>query len=169
MIQLLVPPFVLALALSLGACGGKTKPARIGAANAHIGDCVAPRSAGVISSAPQLRSAHLDLNGDGQKESVYADERLCRRGNCYWNLFTQGDDCHRYIGTVSGATLEIAGTQGEAGFHEVRAWWKLPGGKRQLVHNYRFRAGGYLLTDVLACRQEGDDRLLCAADEQSGD
>lgn len=154
--------------LLLSACGSKPKkPAKITAANVFIGDCVDPEEAGVLSASPELREAHRDLNGDGANESVYADRRLCRKGNCYWNLFTREDGCERYIGTVAGATLEILDHQADAGFHGLRAWWKLPSHKRQLVQSYRFRSGGYQLTDVLVCRQEGDDRLLCAAEEQA--
>lgn len=153
--------------VALTSCGKKPKPAKIAAANVFIGDCVDPRVAGVVSASPRLREAHRDLNGDGVSETVYADKELCRHGNCYWNLFAKAEGCHRYIGTVAGATLEILDQQADAGFNEVRGWWKLPGGRRQLVQSYRFRAGGYQLVDVLVCRQEGDDRLLCAAEEQS--
>jgi hypothetical protein len=152
--------------VALTACGSKPKPAKIAAANVFIGECVDPKSAGVLSASPKLREAHRDLNGDGDNETVYADRELCRNGNCYWNLFSRDESCQRYIGTVSGATLEILDYQSDAGFHEVRGWWKLPGGSRQLAQSYRFRSGGYQLVDVLVCRQEGDDRLLCAAEEQ---
>ncbi len=152
----------------LAACGGKAKPVKISASNAVIGECVDPRSGGVLSAEPNLRSAHQDLNGDGSPEMVFTDEKMCRNGNCYWNLFAQEATCHRYIGTVAGATLEVLAPQADAGFHAIRGWWKLPGGGRQLVQNYRFRAGGYQLTEVLVCRQEGDDRLLCAEEEQVG-
>jgi hypothetical protein len=155
--------------LALGACGSKPKPAKIAAANAFIGDCVDPKGAGVLSASPDLREAHRDLNGDGRNESVYADRQLCRKGNCYWNLFTKDQSCERYIGTVAGATLEILDHQADGGFHELRGWWKLASGTRQLVQSYRFRSGGYQLIDVLVCRQEGDDRLLCAAEEQNAD
>lgn len=159
----------ISLALfSLAACGGKAKPVKISASNVFIGDCVDPRRAGVVSEDPELRAGHQDLNGDGSEELVYADSNLCRNGNCYWNLFAKEKACHRYIGTVAGATLEVLVPQADAGFHAIRGWWKLPSGSRQLVQSYRFRAGGYQLTEVLMCRQEGDDRLLCAEEEQAG-
>ncbi len=150
----------------LVACGGKAKPVKIVAANVHIGDCVDPRAAGVLSASPDLRSAHRDLNGDGVPESVYSDNALCRGGNCYWNLFRKDSKCHRYIGTVAGATLELLEQKADGGFFALRAWWKLATGKRQLVQNYRYRDGGYQLSEVLVCRQGGDDRLLCATEEQ---
>jgi hypothetical protein len=151
---------------ALVACGGKPKPVKITAANVFVGDCVDPQAAGVLSPSPNLRAAHQDLNGDGNEELVFADEALCRNGNCYWNLFARSEGCHRYIGTVAGATLEVLSYQADAGFYALRGWWKMSSGGRQLVQNYRFRAGGYQLTDVLVCRQSGDDRLLCAAEEQ---
>jgi hypothetical protein len=153
--------------LVLVACGGKAKPVKISAANVYIGECVDPQEAGVLSKDPKLRSAHQDLNGDGDKEMVYADSELCRNGNCYWNLFSKSATCYRYIGTVAGATLEVLAPQADAGFHAIRGWWKLPSGHRQLLQSYRFRAGGYQLTEVLMCRQKGDDRLLCAEEEQA--
>lgn len=152
--------------LLLVACGGTSpKPAKITAANAAIGDCVDARSAGVLSSTPRLRAAHRDLNGDGSPETVFADGELCRNGNCYWNLFSAREGCLRYVGTIGGATLEVVERAGGTGFRDLRGWWKLPGGERQLVQNYQFRGDGYRLGEVLLCRQEGDDQLLCAAEE----
>jgi hypothetical protein len=151
---------------AFAACGGKAKPLKITAANVFIGDCVDPSSGGVLSSSPSLRAAHQDLDGDGTNEKVFADEELCRGGNCYWNLFSKDESCYRYIGTIAGATLEVLDRQADAGFYAIRGWWKLSGGGRQLVQSYRYRGGGYQLSDVLVCRQTGDDRLLCAAEEQ---
>ncbi|MCP4444689.1 MAG: hypothetical protein GY811_04990 [Myxococcales bacterium] len=147
------------------ACGGKTTRTKVTAANVALGDCADPERSGVLSASPSLRNAHRDLNGDGQVEKVFADRNLCASGNCSWNLFTRIDECSRYIGTVSGASLEIGRSQGEGGFSPIRAWWRLPKGERHLVHNYHFRNGAYQLEDVLLCRQEGDDRLLCASEE----
>lgn len=151
--------------LTLVACGGKGTQGKIGAANVKLGDCADPERAGVISEDPALRSAHRDLNGDGTEELVYADRKLCQSGNCSWNLFTADKGCSRYIGTVSGATLELGHGQGESGFVPLHVWWRLPKGARHLVQNYRFRGGAYQLDDVQVCRQEGDDRLLCASEE----
>jgi len=157
---------VMATALLLFAgCGGHPKHAPMVAANANIGDCANPRTSGVLSSAPSLRSAHRDLNGDGRKEKVFADRNLCRGENCSWNIFTESEGCSRYLGTIAGATLEVGSSQGEAGFAPVHAWWRLPSGARHLVQNYRYRSGGYQLIDVLICRQGGDDTLLCASEE----
>lgn len=146
-------------------CGGKAKIAKIASSNVHVGDCVDAERAGVLSDSPDLRSAHRDLNGDGKAEKVYADRRLCRRGNCYWNLFVKAQGCDRYIGTVSGETLEILDLQSDAGFHEIRGWWKLPRGKRHVVQSYLFREDGYLLNDVIICQGAGGSALICADEE----
>ena len=159
---------VLAAAGHIG-CGGKARPAKIGAANAVLGECVDPESAGVLSNRPSLKQANRDINGDARDEVVLADEVLCRGGNCNWNLFARQDGCERYIGTIAAASIEVLGTTSDAGFSDLRGWWKLRGGDRQLVQNYRFRNGGYQLVDVLICRQKGDDRLLCAHEEQDTD
>lgn len=128
-----------------------------------------PESSGVLSESPQLRRANRDLNGDARDEQVLADRKLCRQGNCSWNLFAQHQGCERYIGTISAHSIEVLSSSSEAGFRDLRGWWKLPGGERQLVQNYRFRSGGYELTDVLICRQEGDSRLLCAEEEPAAE
>ncbi len=146
-------------------CGGAPKRRLSVAANVQVGDCADPKTAGVVSDAPELKSAHRDLNGDGKSEQVFADERLCHAGNCSWNIFTKYDGCSRYIGTITGATLEVGTGQGESGFSPLRGWWRMGSGDRFLVQNYRYMLRGYQLDDVLLCRQEGDDRLLCASEE----
>ncbi len=156
---------VAALAFFWGACGGSPKRNARVVANVQIGECADPKVSGVLSASPTLRAAHRDLNGDGTKEKAYADRKLCRGGNCSWNLFTETNGCSRYIGTVSGATIETSPETGDAGFAALRVWWTMGKGARHLVQTYRFRVGGYQLTDVLMCRQDGDDRLLCASEE----
>jgi hypothetical protein len=151
--------------LALAACGGASKRRPRVAANVQIGDCADPKTAGVLSDAPALKAAHRDLNGDGLKEQVFADRHLCQAGNCSWNIFTESDGCSRYIGTIAGSTLEVGAGQGESGFSPVRGWWRMAKGGRFLVQNYRYIRSGYQLDDVLLCRQEGDDRLLCASEE----
>ncbi len=151
--------------VALGACGGPAKRRPTVAANLAIGSCANPKTAGVLSDDPSLKPAHRDLNGDGHKERVFADRRLCNAGNCSWNLFTDNDGCSRYIGTIAGSTLEVVAGQGEAGFSPLRVWWRMGKGSRFLVQNYRYVHGGYHLEDVLLCRQDGDDRLLCASEE----
>lgn len=153
------------LLIALQSCGGSPKRRPSVAANVQIGDCADPKTAGVLSATPKLKAAHRDLNGDGVPERVYADRRLCHSGNCSWNLFAETDGCSRYIGTMAGSTLELGMGQGEAGFSPLRVWWKMGSGGRYLVQNYRYISGGYQLDDVLLCRQEGDDRLLCASEE----
>ncbi len=156
--------------LVLVACGGKPRPiSKIAASNARLGECANPRKAGVLSARPTLVSAHRDLNNDGHREKVFADKNLCKAANCSWNLFTKQDGCARYIGTVAGSTLEVVDSQGDAGFSALRVWWRLGKGTRQLVQNYHYRDGGYQLIDVLICRMGGDDRLLCASEEQVHD
>jgi hypothetical protein len=159
---------LLALA-SLVACGGKARPVKIAASNAVIGECADPESAGVLSSDPKLRDASRDLNGDSKAERVVADKSMCRDGNCYWNLFVEQEGCYRYIGTIAGASIEMLKSSSDSGYRDLRGWWKLPGGSRQLVQNYRFRDRGYQLADVLLCRQGDDDRLQCASEERSPD
>ena len=163
----MIRAIVISGLLVLTACGGKAKPvSKMAASNARLGECADPRKAGVLSASPDLRSAHRDLNKDGRLESVFADKNLCKAGNCSWNLFTKDEGCSRYIGTVSGSTLEVVDVQGDAGFLGLRVWWRLGKGTRQLVQNYRYQEGGYQLMDVLICRLGGDGRLQCASEEQ---
>jgi hypothetical protein len=126
----------------------------------------------VVSSRVSQRRADRDLDGDDLPEVVTADANICtRQGNCYWNLFagTAVEGCRRYLGTIEAAGIERLGERGDDGFYDLRGWWKLAGERRFLLQQYRFRKGGYRIVDALICRQEQDDRLLCAEDGRQGD
>ena len=162
-----VRPGVAALAVLLTACTARQVGRPIKVPAAQLGVCGEPGQAGVLSARPELRRADRDLDGDGAVELVAADRTLCRDGNCYWNLFsgTTEAGCRRYLGTVAGAAIDRLGRRGENGFHDLRGWWRLAGGTRQLLQEYRFRNGGYRIAEAMVCRQEGDDRLTCAREE----
>jgi len=160
----------IAAALLVAACGGKAKPPRaqpMPVPTVAMGDCGRPGTDGVMSAHPQVVHADRDLDGDGTPEAVVADKALCTpEGNCYWNVFVPpldgaAEPCQRFAGTLGAAALEPAGGRGDAGYEDLRGYWRLTGGGRFLLHEYRFRRGGYQVVDAVLCRREGDDRLLC--------
>lgn len=158
---------VLALAILIPACSAHHRgPAGVAVANARVGDCADPERAGVIGRAPDLRRADRDLDGDGQDEHIVADRSMCSGENCYWNVF--GSDrsagCRRYLGTVSGLALDRLERSGQDGYRDLRGWWRLASDDRYLIQHYEYRRGGYRLVEAMVCRQEGDDRLLCASE-----
>jgi hypothetical protein len=155
------------VALALCGCGRRTPQRPVPAPVAQLGVCGEPDQAGVLSATPDLRHADRDLDGDGTAELVVADRVLCRDGNCYWNVFsgTQVQGCRRYLGTIAGAVIDRLGRRGEDGFYDLRGWWRLGGGARHLLQEYRFRHGAYRIDEAMVCRQEGDDRLMCAREE----
>jgi hypothetical protein len=134
----------------------------------RVGDCGRPGADGVMSARPDAVRADRDLDGDGAPEVVVADRSLCTAaGNCFWNVFVPApagaaDRCDRFAGTLEAAALEPAATQGEDRFTDLRGYWNLAGNGRVLVHEYRFRRGGYRLVGAVLCRRAGDDRLECA-------
>jgi hypothetical protein len=128
-----------------------------------VGACGDPARDGVLGSSPRLERADRDLDGDGRPESIVVDRGLCSdEGNCYWNVFTQpAGQCARYLGTFEGAALEPLASAGDDHMSDVRAYWKLRGG-RMLLQSYRYARGGYRIDDVLQCKRAADDRLECA-------
>jgi hypothetical protein len=158
---------VVVLALATAACGTRSVARPVAAPAAQLGVCGEPGQAGVLSARPDLRRADRDLDGDGAEELVAADRGLCREGNCYWNIFSSAaiGGCRRYLGTVAGAVIDRLGGRGEDGFHDLRGWWRLADGERQLLQEYRFRHGAYRINEAMVCRQKGDDRLTCAREE----
>jgi len=156
--------YLSAALLAIGCGGSAKKPAPIAVANAGVGDCGDPERSGVIGSSPEFVRADRDLDGDGATEVVIADRDLCKGENCYWNLFAEQGGCKRYIGTASGASLDRLEGIGEDRFRDLRAWWRLSSGGRVMLHIYEFRLGGYRLAEALVCRQNTDDRILCASE-----
>ncbi len=159
----------VALAALAAACQSrrhvdKPKPATVG-----VGTCADPSRDGVISGAPRLERADRDLDGDRTAETVVTDRGLCTEDrNCYWNVFTApgSGSCQRYLGTIAAAAIDRLGERGEDGYHDLRGWWRLAGGGRLLLQQYRFQQGGYRVVDALLCREQADDRLLCAAEQR---
>jgi len=171
-----IGPTLIVLAAGLGAlgCGSRAVsrgPARPQpAATLAPGDCGEPGRDGVLGASPRIDRADRDLDGDGTAETVAVDRRMCTAdGNCYWNLFSgrARGGCRRYLGTIAATGIEPLDQAGDDGFLDLRGWWKLSGGRRYLLQQYRFQAGSYRIVDALVCRQEGDDRLLCADDRDS--
>jgi hypothetical protein len=156
-----------ALALGLAACTAARKPGPTPVSTSGLGVCGEPGEAGVLSKKPRLRRADRDLNGDGQAEVVVADETLCNGSNCYWNLFSgsQVGGCRRYLGTVAAEAIDRLGQRSADGYHDLRGWWRFASGDRHLVLEYRYRLGGYRVTEAMVCGKEGDDRLVCAPEE----
>lgn len=160
--------------IALTACGGKaratdTRPQLLPVPVIAVGSCARPDADGVLGPAPRIEHVDRDLSGDGQNETVVVDRKLCSdAGNCYWNVYVRGGAdgtaCDRYAGTIAGAALEPLPGRGADNMVDVRGYWKLTGGERVLVQDYRFVRGGYQVTDALLCRRETDDRLLCAED-----
>ena len=162
---------LFAALLIVAACGGKSRgPARaqpMPVPTVAVGDCGRPGTDGVMSAHPDVIHADRDLDGDGTPEVVVADRTMCTSdGNCYWNVFVKpspdaADQCLRFAGTLAAAALEPTGGRGEGGYADLRGYWMLTGGGRLLLHEYRFRRGGYQVVDAILCRREEDDRLLC--------
>lgn len=158
-----------ALMFSVAACGGTHRP-RPAPATVSLGACADPGKDGVLGSAPRVERADRDLNGDGVKEAVATDRKMCTSdGNCHWNLFHQGGSCWRYLGTVSAAAVEALPDSGAEGFHHLAGWWQLSSGGRSLRQEYHFRYGAYRLVETLVCREQEDDRVLCASDSPSSE
>ena len=156
-------------AVLAAACGGGPRAKKLRPSTVHVGACAEPERDGVLSERPKLRRANRDLDGDRVAETVVADVRLCSsEGNCYWNIFTDDDrsGCQRYVGTVAAAAIDRLPARGEDGFFDLRGWWRFSRGNRMLMQEYRFRQGGYRVVDALLCREQGDDRLLCATEDR---
>ncbi len=163
-------PAALVVAAAVAGAGGACARTRaVGpqpAPASRVGLCADPEHAGVVSRRPHLARADRDLDGDRRPEVVVADRTLCTSGNCYWNLYARdrGAGCQRYLGTVAASVIDRLTRRGDEGFHDLRGWWRLSSDSRVLLQEYTYRHGGYRVVDALVCRQEGDDRLLCATD-----
>jgi hypothetical protein len=158
------------MAVGVAACGSRRVGAGAGrpvpVSNVTVGACGDPSRDGVVGEGAAVEHADRDLDGDGTAELVVVDRRMCGgEGNCHWNIFSGAvDGCRRYLGTVSASGIEPLRERGEGGYRDLRGWWRLSGGGRVLLQHYRYQAGGYRVIDALVCRQEDDDRLLCAED-----
>ena len=131
------------------------------------GQCADPERGGILSGTPRLARADRDLDGDRQPEVVVADRSMCTaEGNCYWNVYAQdrAAGCKRYVGTVAASVIDRLSRRGDDGFHDLRGWWQMSSDSRVLLQEYHYRHGGYRVVEAMVCRQEGDDRLLCATD-----
>lgn len=163
------------LALVIAGCSGssKRKVTAVPVPTVAVGDCGSPGKDGVMGASPDPIHADRDLDGDGEPEVVIADRSMCTvEGNCYWNVFVSppagaAEQCQRFAGTLAATALEEEDGKGEDNFVDLRGYWKLTSGGRLLLQQYRFRRGGYQVTDAILCRREGDDRLLC--EEPEGD
>lgn len=161
----------LTLLVVIGGCGSRRMGPGAGRpappSTVTVGACADPDRDGVVGPGARLEHADRDLNGDGAPELVVVDRGLCSEdGNCHWNLFTGATTggCRRYLGTVAARGIEPLRERSDDGYRDLRGWWRLSGGGRVLLQHYRYQAGGYRVIDALVCRQEGDDRLLCAED-----
>jgi hypothetical protein len=130
-----------------------------------VGSCGEPERDGSMSDAPQVQHADRDLNDDGLFETVISDRTLCdQAGNCYWNVFVQGNGCRRFAGTIAGARLQVdrSTTVAIPGvLAPVRAQWQLASG-RFLLQQYEYQNGGYRPTDTVLCVQSKDNKMMCA-------
>ncbi len=167
---------VLVLAVTgAAACSGgaKRKVTAVPVPTVQVGDCGNPGVDGVMGATPDAVHADKDLDGDGEVEVVIADRGMCTpEGNCYWNVFVPppagaAEQCQRFAGTLAAVALETTDGRGESGFVDLRGYWRLTGGGRLLLQEYKFRRGGYQVVDAILCRRQGDDRLLC--EEPTGD
>ena len=153
---------VVAIAV-VGCSGTRRRPVAAPSPTVAAGECADPARDGTLSAKPEIKRADRDLNRDGVAELVVADRALCNGRNCHWNLFRVAGDCHKYLGTISGASIEVVGA-GEAGFPELRSWWTFSD-DRALVSVYHFRDVGYRLIETLLCHQEGGDGVRCMSEE----
>jgi hypothetical protein len=167
----------LLIGTALG-CGSRAhKPiAPAPTSNVALGTCADPGRDGVVGQRPRLDRADRDLDGDRVEEAVVADRGLCTdEGNCYWNVYaapagsgSEGGTCWRYVGTIPARVIDRLRQRGDDGFHDLRGWWRLAGGGRMLLQEYRYRHGAYRIVETMVCQQQDDDRLRCASDQPKG-
>ena len=159
---------IAALPLALAACGSSRKvvarPRPLPTPTGTVGSCADPQRDGAVSAAPRLERADRDLDGDGRSEIVVTDRaRGTDHGNRDWHLDAPGAaQWARSPVTAPRAALSARADSGDRGFHGLRAWWRLSGGGRLLMEEYRFRHDGYRVVDSLLCRRAGGDRIECA-------
>jgi len=159
---------VIALVMGCSGAAKRSRPISAPPPTVAPGTCANPDRDGSVSAKPDIKRANRDLDRDGIDEVVVADRALCNGRNCHWNLFRvvtskEATPCHEYLGTVSGATIEVAAVR-EAGFPELRSWWTFSD-ERALLSVYHFREVGYRLIETLMCHQEGGDGVRCVSEE----
>lgn len=169
-LYLLRPQILLVATVLVSACGGRAQVANPRpTATITLGSCGEPGRDGIMSSHPKIERADRDLDGDGKREIVVVDRKLCTaEENCYWNVFLPPRDggCTHYAGTFAAALLELMQSSGDDNMVDVRGYWNLHGGRISL-ESYRFMRGGYQRIDALICRRaRNDDRLECLDDSR---
>lgn len=110
----------------------------------------------------RVKRADRDLNSDGSKELVIADQRLCSKGHCYWNVFVGPKECQRYIGTIAAKTIRLGKVRGPGQFREVVGHWPTRSPGRFFKHRYLFEYEGYELEEALLCKYVDDGVVECA-------
>jgi hypothetical protein len=91
-----------------------------------------------------LRSASIDLDGDGTAEKLVPNEFLCGTGGCPWVIYSSTQ--RRVIGTVFGSTLAVQSSF--IGGYKILIVTFSEGAKGVLTQKYAFIDGSYRKTGV---------------------
>jgi hypothetical protein len=91
-----------------------------------------------------LRSASIDLDGDGIAEKLVPNEFLCGTGGCPWVIYSSTQK--RVIGTVFGSTLAVQSSF--IGGYKILIVTFSEGAKGVLTQKYAFIDGSYRKTGV---------------------
>jgi hypothetical protein len=91
-----------------------------------------------------LRSAYIDLDGDGIAEKLVPNEFLCGTGGCPWVIYSSTQK--RVIGTVFGSTLAVQSSF--IGGYKILIVTFSEGAKGVLTQKYAFIDGSYRKTGV---------------------